>query len=121
MLSTAVKNLVENAIIYSEESSQVGVGLRDVDGVAEISVADNGVGVPADEQDRVFERFYRAGRLSQQANRGTGLGLSIVKHVAQNHRGDVRVFSQLGLGSTFTLRIPVADSNVDGLTEQKEN
>ncbi|MEY4366882.1 MAG: hypothetical protein RLZ28_297 [Actinomycetota bacterium] len=120
MLSTAIKNLIENAILYSEEGSQVGVALRSVDGVAEISVADNGVGIPAEEQDRVFERFYRVDASRSRQTGGTGLGLSIVKHVALNHRGDVRLFSQPGLGSTFTLRLPVADKNVDDLTPQKE-
>ena len=120
MLSTAVKNLIENAILYSEEGSQVGVGLRTVDGVAEISVADNGVGIPADEQPRIFERFYRVDASRSRQTGGTGLGLSIVKHVAMNHRGEVRLFSQPGLGSTFTLRLPVADNTVDDLTEQKE-
>ena len=120
MLSTAVKNLIENAILYSEEGSQVGVGLRTVDGIAEISVADNGVGIPAEEQSRVFERFYRVDASRSRQTGGTGLGLSIVKHVAMNHRGEVRLFSQPGLGSTFTLRLPVADNTVDDLTEQKE-
>ncbi len=120
MLSTAVKNLIENAILYSEDGSQVGVGLRTVDGVAEISVADNGVGIPAEEQERVFERFYRVDASRSRQTGGTGLGLSIVKHVAMNHRGEVRIFSQPGLGSTFTLRLPVADNTVDDLTEEKD-
>ena len=121
MLSTAVKNLIENAILYSEDGSQVGVGLRAVDGIAEISVADNGVGIPAEEQDRIFERFYRVDASRSRQTGGTGLGLSIVKHVALNHRGDVRLFSQPGLGSTFTLRLPVADKNADDLSPQKES
>ncbi len=120
MLSTALKNLIENAILYSEEGSQVGVGLRTIDGIAEISVADNGVGIPLDEQPRIFERFYRVDASRSRQTGGTGLGLSIVKHVAMNHRGEVRLFSQPGLGSTFTLRLPVADNTVDDLTEQKE-
>ena len=120
MLSTAVKNLIENAILYSEEGSQVGVGLRTVDGIAEISVADNGVGIPLEEQPRVFERFYRVDASRSRQTGGTGLGLSIVKHVAMNHRGEVRLFSQPGLGSTFTLRLPVADNSVDDPYESKE-
>jgi two-component system sensor histidine kinase SenX3 len=120
MLSTALKNLIENAILYSEEGSQVGVGLRTVDGIAEISVADNGVGIPLEEQPRVFERFYRVDASRSRQTGGTGLGLSIVKHVAMNHRGEVRLFSQPGLGSTFTLRLPVADNSVDDLNESKE-
>lgn len=110
MLVMAVKNLIENAVLYSDENSQVGVGLRVEDGVAEVAVTDSGVGIPQDEQERIFERFYRVDPSRSRQTGGTGLGLSIVKHVAMNHRGEVRLFSQPGLGSTFTLRIPMADS-----------
>lgn len=109
-LTAAVKNLIENAVIYSEDGGQVGIGLREVDGIAELSVLDNGLGIPVSEQERIFERFYRVDPSRSRETGGTGLGLAIVKHVAQNHRGEVRVFSQPGLGSTFTLRIPVADT-----------
>lgn len=110
-LVVAIKNLIENAILYSDENSQVGIGLSEVDGVAEVAVTDSGVGIPQDEQERIFERFYRVDPSRSRQTGGTGLGLSIVKHVAMNHRGEVRLFSQPGLGSTFTLRIPVAETN----------
>ena len=109
MLTSAVKNLIENAIIYSPSGSWVGVGLRENDGVAEISVTDHGVGIAAADQERVFERFYRVDDSRSRETGGTGIGLAIVKHVAANHQGEVKLFSQLGLGSTFTLRLPVAD------------
>jgi two-component system sensor histidine kinase SenX3 len=105
-LTMAVKNLIENAIIYSDEGAQVGIGLRGVEGVAEISVTDTGVGISVEDQERIFERFYRVDQSRSRQTGGTGLGLAIVKHVAMNHRGEIRVFSQLGTGSTFTLRIP---------------
>lgn len=105
-LAMAVRNLIENAIVYSDEGSQVGVGLRAVKGIAEVSVTDNGVGIPVEEQERIFERFYRVDASRSRQTGGTGLGLSIVKHVALNHRGEVALFSQVGTGSTFTLRIP---------------
>lgn len=108
-LTAAVKNLIENAVIYSEDGGQVGIGLREVDGIAELSVLDNGIGIPIAEQDRIFERFYRVDPSRSRETGGTGLGLAIVKHVAHNHRGEIKVFSQPGLGSTFTLRIPIAD------------
>lgn len=108
MLTSAVKNLVENAIIYSPPGSSVGVGLR-IDGdIAEIAVLDHGVGIAPADQERVFERFYRVDESRSRETGGTGIGLAIVKHVAANHRGDVKLFSQLGLGSTFTLRLPIA-------------
>jgi two-component system sensor histidine kinase SenX3 len=112
MLIVALKNLIENAIIYSEENDTVGVGLRVNEDVAEIAVTDNGVGLDAEEQNRVFERFYRVDPSRSRETGGTGLGLSIVKHVALSHNGEVRVFSKPGVGSTFTLRLPLADRTI---------
>jgi len=117
MLVVAIKNLIENAVLYSDDNSQVGVGLSVADGVVEIAVTDSGVGIPQDEQERIFERFYRVDPSRSRQTGGTGLGLSIVKHVAKNHRGEVRLFSQPGLGSTFTLRIPIADSTTNEAIE----
>ena len=118
MLTMAVKNLIENAILYSGEDSTVGIGLRENAGVAEIAVTDHGVGIAPEDQERIFERFYRVDPSRSRETGGTGLGLSIVKHVAANHRGEVKLFSQLGLGSTFTLRLPLADTNIN--TEKKD-
>jgi two-component system sensor histidine kinase SenX3 len=112
MLIVALKNLIENAIIYSDENDTVGVGLRVNEDVAEIAVTDNGVGLDAEELNRVFERFYRVDPSRSRETGGTGLGLSIVKHVALSHNGEVRVFSKPGVGSTFTLRLPLADRNI---------
>jgi two-component system sensor histidine kinase SenX3 len=108
LLVTAVRNLVDNAVRYSDEGTRVGVGVRSDGQLVEIAVADQGIGIPADEQDRVFERFYRVDPARSRQTGGTGLGLSIVKHVAANHGGDVTVWSQPGQGSTFTLRLPAA-------------
>lgn len=107
MLVTAVRNLIENAILYSDRGSQVGVGLRVVDNVAEISVTDSGLGIPESEQERIFERFYRVDPSRSRETGGTGLGLSIVKHAASHHRGEIKLFSKPGVGSTFTLRLPI--------------
>ena len=108
LLVTAVHNLIANAIQYSPDSSRVGIGVAAVDGVVEIAVTDQGVGIPENERDRVFERFFRIDEARSRHTGGTGLGLSIVKHVVQNHGGDVRVWSQPGSGSTFTIRLPEA-------------
>ena len=107
MLVTAVRNLIENAIVYSNPASQVGIGLKVVDGVAEIAVTDSGLGISESDQKRIFERFYRVDPSRSRETGGTGLGLSIVKHVAANHGGEIRLFSQPGVGSTFTLRLPI--------------
>jgi two-component system, OmpR family, sensor histidine kinase SenX3 len=106
LLMTAIRNLVDNAVSYSAENTRVGVGLRRCDGVVEIAVSDQGIGISAPEQDRIFERFYRVDPARSRATGGTGLGLSIVKHVAANHGGEVTVWSRPGQGSTFTLRLP---------------
>ncbi len=106
LLVVAVHNLISNAIVYSPKGSRVGVGVSSVDGIVEIAITDQGIGIPADEIDRVFERFYRIDPARSRHTGGTGLGLSIVKHVVQNHGGDVRVWSQQGYGSTFTIRLP---------------
>lgn len=113
LLTMAIKNLIENAIIYSEANSQVGVGLK-VDGdFADVTIIDNGIGIPVDQQERIFERFYRVDPSRSRDTGGTGLGLSIVKHAANNHGGEVSVFSKVGLGSTFTLRLPLANQGAE--------
>ena len=106
MLTTAVHNLILNAVQYSPSPSRVGIGLASSDDVIEIAVTDQGIGIPHDELGRVFERFFRVDQARSRTTGGTGLGLSIVKHVVQNHGGDVRVWSQPGRGSTFTIRLP---------------
>lgn len=109
LLVTAVRNLLDNAVAYSPEATHVGVGVRLVEGLVEIAVVDSGIGIPPDEQDRIFERFYRVDPARSRDTGGTGLGLSIVKHVAADHGGEVTVWSQPGRGSTFTLRLPRAE------------
>jgi two-component system sensor histidine kinase SenX3 len=108
MLITAVKNLVENAITYSDQGTSVGIGCTVKDNIAEVAVTDSGSGISPENQQRIFERFYRADPSRSRDTGGTGLGLSIVKHVAKIHRGEIKLFSQVGVGSTFTLRIPLA-------------
>lgn len=108
LLVTAVRNLIDNAIAYSPEVTRVGVAVRRSDGLVEIAVSDQGIGIPTTEQGRIFERFYRVDPARSRMTGGTGLGLSIVKHVAANHGGEVTVWSVEGEGSTFTLRLPDA-------------
>jgi len=102
----AVTNLVSNAIAYSDAKSSVTVTTRAVEGSVEIAVVDQGIGIPSDEIDRIFERFYRVDPARHRSTGGTGLGLSIVKHVAATHGGEVKVWSVEGQGSTFTLTLP---------------
>lgn len=108
-LVSAVSNLVDNAIKYSNAGGIVRVAARSGAGWAEIDVADDGIGIPSRDLDRVFERFYRVDRARSRDTGGTGLGLAIVRHVAHNHGGEVSVQSHEGEGSTFTLRIPLGE------------
>lgn len=113
LLIVAVHNLIANAIAYSNPGGRVGVGAK-VDGdVVEIAVTDQGIGIEADELERVFERFYRVDQARSRNTGGSGLGLSIVKHTVQNHGGDVRVWSQPGRGSTFMIRLPRAEAAIE--------
>ena len=107
LLVTALRNLIDNAIAYSPEHTRVVVSARQVGDVVEISVSDQGIGIPESAQKRIFERFFRVDAARSRATGGTGLGLAIVKHVAVAHGGEVTVWSKEGSGSTFTLRLPV--------------
>jgi two-component system sensor histidine kinase SenX3 len=106
-LTSAIGNLVENAIKYSDNDSKIEVRLRDGShSMLDVEVEDHGIGIPADSLDRIFERFYRVDRARSRGTGGTGLGLSIVRHVATNHGGEVNVRSREGEGSVFILSIP---------------
>jgi len=107
-LIAAVHNLVENAINYSPENTKVSVTSAIKGDLVEISVTDQGIGIAESELGRIFERFYRVDPARSRATGGTGLGLSIVKHVALNHGGDVKVWSKEGVGSTFSILLPIA-------------
>ncbi|HUS41791.1 MAG TPA: ATP-binding protein [Ilumatobacteraceae bacterium] len=121
-LMSAVGNLVENAVKFSAPGDAVQVRTRVDAVVVEVMVADQGVGIPARDLDRIFERFYRVDKARSRETGGTGLGLSIVRHVATNHGGEVLVSSQEGEGSTFVLRLPssLALSTTDAASVQRQ-
>ena len=122
ILIEAVGNLIANAIVYSPRGSRVGVGVRAEDGVVEIAVSDQGIGIAEADRERIFERFYRADEARSRRTGGTGLGLSIVKHATQRHGGEVRLWSRPGRGSTFTIRLPRIDApdNTDAGKKSKK-
>ncbi len=107
-LADAVTNLVQNAINYSDQNARVAVSVKATDGgqFVEVLVSDNGIGIKPEDQERIFERFYRVDYGRSREMGGTGLGLSVVRHIATAHGGNVRVWSSPGQGSTFTLRLP---------------
>jgi two-component system sensor histidine kinase SenX3 len=110
-LVSALANLLDNAIKYSDPGTDVTVAAVVRGETIELSVADHGIGIPARDLERVFERFYRVDQARSRETGGTGLGLAIVRHVAVNHHGRVEVRSRTGEGSTFTLRLPAAPPN----------
>jgi two-component system sensor histidine kinase SenX3 len=116
-IQTAVRNLLANAISYSPASTRVAVDTKINGGLVEIVVKDQGIGIPSHELDRVFERFYRVDPARSRLTGGTGLGLAIVKHVCQNHGGECTVWSEVGVGSSFTLRLPAYVAQEPGTTE----
>jgi two-component system sensor histidine kinase SenX3 len=120
LLVTALSNLLDNAVAYSPAGSPVSISRALVDGAVEIAVTDRGIGIAKADQERVFERFYRADKARSRATGGTGLGLAIVKHVAANHGGEVRLWSSPGVGSTFTLRIPADAAGVPALRASEQ-
>ncbi|MEO5709925.1 MAG: ATP-binding protein [Nocardioidaceae bacterium] len=128
-IALALGNLVANAVAYSPDGSRVVVAARTDQMMVDLTVTDQGIGIPAHEIHRIFERFYRVDPARHRSTGGTGLGLSIVKHVAASHGGEVRVWSVEGQGSTFTLALPRRASdappaapatNTSRVTSQKE-
>lgn len=122
-LVTAVSNLLDNAVAYSPEGTQVAVGVHHRGEFVEVAVKDEGIGIAETDHERIFERFYRVDPARSRETGGTGLGLAIVKHIVSNHRGQITVWSRPGAGSTFTLRLPAGAgiaSIVNGRNEAQE-
>lgn len=106
-LVSAITNLLENAIKYSEENREVIIKSEQEENWLVISVQDHGIGIPSRDIERIFERFYRVDQNRSRSTGGTGLGLAIVRHVINNHMGKIEVESREGVGSTFTIRLPL--------------
>ncbi len=105
-LNQLVTNLVDNAIKYTPEGGQVNVYLEQINNEIQFRVEDTGVGIAAEDQERIFERFYRVDKARSREVGGTGLGLAIVKHIVQSHQGKIKVTSQLNQGTCFTVSLP---------------
>ena len=110
-LIMAFHNLIENAINYSPDRTRVSVNTTRSGNILEVVVIDQGVGISEADQSRIFERFYRVDPARSRETGGTGLGLSITKHVVGNHGGDITLWSSIGVGSTFTIRLPIAEES----------
>lgn len=116
-LLTIVNNLVGNAVRYTPEDGKVDVSVRSAGHLWAVVVTDNGIGIPEEDQQRIFERFYRVEKARDATRGGTGLGLSIVKNLVQALGGEIRLKSKVGVGSTFEVLLPVALNAVDNAGE----
>jgi two-component system sensor histidine kinase SenX3 len=112
-LTMAIHNLIENAINYSPAETKVAVSTSILGEIMTISVADQGIGIPEAEIERIFERFYRVDPARSRETGGTGLGLSIVKHIITKHGGEISVWSSENVGSTFSIRLPIQSPKED--------
>jgi signal transduction histidine kinase len=108
MLERVVINLTDNAVKFTPDGGQVTIALTAESGTAVLEVADTGIGVPAQEQQRIFDRFFRSSLAQQRAIPGSGLGLSIAHKIVEEHGGTLEVRSEAGRGSTFRVRLPAA-------------
>jgi signal transduction histidine kinase len=106
-MARSLVNLVNNALKYSQDRKYIGVNLYRENGSVKLEVIDHGIGIPLTEQQKIFEKFYRVGDPLVHNTKGSGLGLSLVQHIAQAHGGDISVDSRLGVGSKFTITLPV--------------
>lgn len=121
MLTTAVRNLLDNAVRYSRPHGRVSIGVSTHDGLVSLAVVDQGQGITSDQQERVFERFYRGDKARSRDTGGSGLGLSIVKHVVADHGGRMNLWSAPGQGSTFTILLPEANRPAHGESDHDES
>ena len=110
LISAVIYNLCENAIKYNKSGGSVKISLKKKDNRAEIVIKDTGIGIPHEHQSRIFERFYRVDKSHSKEVGGTGLGLSIVKHAIKLHSGEIGVKSQVGKGTTFTIKLPIKNA-----------
>ena len=106
-IARSLLNLVNNALKYSQDRKFIGVNVFRANGTVKVEVEDHGIGIPPQEQQKIFEKFYRVGDPLVHNTKGSGLGLSLVRHIAQAHGGDVSVDSVPGQGSKFTISLPV--------------
>ena len=108
-LEQVLVNLLDNAVKFNRPNGEVHLEAREADGAARITIRDTGIGIPSEDLPRIFERFYRVDKARSREMGGTGLGLSIVRHVIEQMNGSIRVDSQLGVGSEFTITIPTIE------------
>src|ERR1700685_2182711 len=118
-MARSLLNLVNNALKYSQDQKFIGVNLFRYNGSVKLEVVDHGIGIPTEEQHKIFEKFYRVGDPLVHNTKGSGLGLSLVRHIVHAHGGKVSVNSTPGEGSKFTISLPVSPGSSDGKTASR--
>ena len=113
-IARSLLNLVNNALKYSKDRKFIGVSLYRSNGSVKLEVRDHGIGIPQNEQEKIFEKFYRCGDPLVHNVKGSGLGLSLVRHIVRAHGGDVQVESAPEKGSKFTIELPLDRSSRNG-------
>jgi signal transduction histidine kinase len=117
-MSLALTNLLDNAMKYSGEAKEIEIRLEQRDGFVRLAVTDHGIGIPREEQKKIFEKFYRVSTGLVHDVKGSGLGLSIVQHIVEAHCGKITVESEAGQGSTFMIHLPVQEEH--GTTNEEK-
>ena len=112
-LEQALINIVHNAIKYSPEGGEIRIAVFEKEGLVNIEIKDEGLGIPPEAMDKLFEKFYRVNHSDRRSIGGTGLGLAIVKEILNDHNGEIKVESEFGKGSTFTVSLPVQPDGVE--------
>jgi two-component system phosphate regulon sensor histidine kinase PhoR len=107
LIETAINNLLDNAVKYSKAAAEITISLSYEGESIRLDISDKGIGIPENELEQIFQRFYRVNKTQSNRVSGSGLGLSIVETIVQKHGGTIHVSSELGKGSTFTLRLPI--------------
>ncbi len=118
-ITMALFNLLDNSLKYSGELKRIDVRVMKTNGTIDLSVADQGIGIPASDLPKIFDKFFRGSSPAVRRVRGSGIGLAITKHVAEMHGGEVLVESELGKGSTFTVRIPIRSAPPSEIRDAK--
>ena len=111
-MEQVIINILSNAIKYTEENGKISLSLFVSEGILDIVIEDNGIGIPKEDVEHIFDRFYRVDKGRSRQQGGTGLGLSIAKHIVEEHGGSISVRSDFGKGTVFTISLPIEPKKV---------
>ena len=108
-INQVITNIMSNAMKYSDKGATINIRLKEIDNFYHLEIEDNGIGMPKEALDRIFDRFYRVDKARSRAMGGNGLGLAIAKEIMDAHDGSIKVYSTLGKGTTMVLIFPKSE------------